>query len=106
MAIDTHPDKVTLVWKGELSIKCGVMVDYEVHSQGYNVKKLINKQNRIGWYFFFSGFWLRLWWEIQEDCLHKFKKSRKIEDWIKTSQLAVWECTHYLCLVRNKQVHS
>lgn len=48
VVIDTHPDKVTLVWKGELSIECGVMVDYEVHSQGYNVKKLIKEQNRIG----------------------------------------------------------
>ena len=83
-----------------------VMFDVEGHPEEYSMRRLLDKQNRIGWYFFFMGFWQKLWAEIQETHPKNLRKKMHIDTWRGEAQLEVWEYTHSLWVYRNKKLHG
>ena len=52
IVIENHPDLVTLIKQDASSTSSLVMLDLTGHSEKNELCQLLNKQNRIGWYFF------------------------------------------------------
>ena len=105
-ALSTHPDLITIIVSGARSVGSPVLLDVSDHPEGQVLRCLLNEQNKIGWYFFFMGFWTRQWAEMQGSYLRNLNKPIRIEGWIGRAQLAVWEFTHSLWVYRNKVLHG
>ena len=61
--LSTHPDLITMIERGALAVGGLVLLDVDGHPEE---TRLLNEQNKIGWFFFFTGFWTRSWAEVQE----------------------------------------
>ena len=70
------------------------------------MRQLLDEQNRLGWYFFFVGFWPRAWAEVQITYLRQLKKILHINGWKGKAQLGVWEYTYLRWQYHNKQLHG